>query len=66
MAIIHKGLKNMSKMVFAKILLKLNYILSTISESLNLNFRLNHDFKEEIKLELPFLNEIENQNLLQD
>ena len=51
---------------FAKKSSKINYMLSTVAEILNLSIKLNQNYREEIKIELNLLNELENQNLLED
>ena len=66
MSIVKNGMSKMRKIKFAKHSLKINYIISTVSQSLNTTVKIDKNYKEEIKRELLLLSELENQNLLQD
>ena len=64
--IVKNGFNQMIKMKFAKKSSKVNYMITTVAESLNNTLRMNDNFKDEIRNELVFLSELENQNLLED
>ena len=66
MRIVKNSLNKMQNMKFAKNLSKINYMISTVSESLNTTIKIDKNYKEEIKRELLLLSELEYQNLLQD
>jgi len=53
-------------MTFASKSSKVNYIISTVAESMNMVVKLNPNSKEEIEREFVLFSELEDQNLLED
>ena len=66
MRIVKNGFNRVTNMQFAKKSSKVNYLLSTVSESLNLTVKMDPNFKEDIRRELNMLTNLENNDLLAD
>ena len=62
MSIVKNGLNNMLSMKFAKKSSKLNYIMSTIVESVNIVVKLKQNVKEDVERELRLISDLENHN----
>ena len=58
--IVKNGMGEMQNMKFAKNSSKINYMISTVSQSLNTTAKIDESYKEEIKRELLLLSKLEN------
>ena len=65
-SIVKNGMKKILNMKFSKSLSKTNYMINTVTKSLNSSVKSNENYKVEIKRELILLSELENQNSLED